>query len=258
LYIGIKNNISHYLSEKKECEKYRATIKKIIENREIVLDMDWGGLGDILTYTQLPRVLKETYDINFYLSENCKTISRNPDILKMCFELNPYFKGYKNPPNFKHKRFSHDKSIANILFDIKGKDIIKDLNIQFGINAPAIPEIYYVPKKITEYSNIILIDINYISGHKQGLRYDMDKIDRYAKKICTHGEKIEYIDPKKQDLCRYTDMIYSAKEFITVLSGGAALSAALGKKAIVFLPENTRGQTIYDFTFKDSGVKYIS
>lgn len=254
--LGIKNNLINYLREKNDYKEYRDSIAKIIKNKEFILDIDWGGLGDILVYTSLPRLLKEKYNIDFYLSENCKKISRNPDTLKMCFEMNPYFKGYKNQNGFKYAKFSRDRSILNLLLDINGDDIVKGIHKQFGLTGKALPELYYKPNLLAEYKDTILVDINYISGHKQGLVYDMSKIKKYAESLSKDENMIKYVVPKDQDLFKYADMIHSSKEFITVLSGGAALAVTLNKKATVFLPENTRGETMYNFTFLDSNVKY--
>ena len=104
----------------------------------------------------------------------------------------------------------------------------------------------------------ILVDINYISGHKLGWYYDIKNIKDFATKFASNKYKIKYVDPKEQNVEKYIDMIYSSKGFISVLSGGAALAAALQKEAVIFLPKNVRGESVYNFVFKKSKIKYIS
>ncbi len=257
LVIGIKNNVYNYFSEKNEYLKYQEEIQKIKDRKEFVLDLDWGGLGDVLVYTPLPRILKEKYNVDFYLSENCKKVFRHPDTFKICFEMNPYFKGFKTQPGFKYKHFSRDRSFINLILDINGTNIIENLYKQFGIREKALPEIYYKPKKLPEYTSTVLVDLNYISGHKMGWAFNTQKINNHIKSLSQNKYEIEYVVPSKQDIYRYMDMIYSSRNFVTVISGGAALAASLKKEATVFLPDNLRGESIYNFTFKDSGIKYI-
>ncbi len=256
-FVGIRNNIYQYFTEKSEYLRYREDIEEIIRRKEIVIQLDWGGLGDVLAYTLLPRTLGKKYGINFYLSERSRHIFRNSDILKLCFEMNPYFRGFKNQVGFKYKTFSREKPASELLLDIHGKNIMQNLNDQFDIGGPAIPQIYYTPHLIPEYRDTILIDVNFISGHKLGWVYDIKQIENYVKHISCDKYRVEYIDPVKQDIFRYADMIHSSHKFVTVLSGGAALAAALHTKAIVFLPKNVRGGSVYNFTFENSSVTYI-
>lgn len=254
---GAKNNIVSFIHERMSYGEYQKAISQCIEKKEIVLKMDWGGLGDVLVYSQMPRILKEKYGVDFYLSTSCKKVFRHPDIFELCFGLNPYFKGFKDGPSFTYRRFSHDRSLLNLLLDIRGSSIPNNILRQFNIRAKADPEVFYKPKQIATYRNIILVDLNFISGYKLGWKYDTAKIQRYIDSLTSPTLTVEYVDPKKQDIYTYADMIHSCKTFVTVLSGGAALAAALKKDAVVFLPTNVRGESVYNFTFRDSPITYI-
>lgn len=257
LLIGIKNNIKQYLTENTKYKKHIEQVKSFREKKEIVIDLAWGGLGDALVFTSLPRLLKKEYGIDFYLSNESKAVFRHSDILKLCFEINPYFKGFKDGNVFKYQRFARDRNLTNLFLDINGTNIISDLHRQFNLKEKSLPEIFYKPKKLNEYSNTILVDLNFISGHKLGWTYDTDRIKRYIDKISKDKYSVEYIETNKQDLNKYTDMIYSSYKFITVLSGGAVLAAAINKPAIVFLPDNICGESVYNFIFRDSNIDYI-
>lgn len=254
--IGVKNNIRQFLMEKKSYADYYKKIEGIKKNKEIILEMDWGGLGDALVYSSLPRVLKEEFDVNFYLSEKTRSVFRNNDIFRLCFEMNPHFKGFKNGEVFRYRRFSRDRSFINQFSDLFGKNIIEDLYTQFGISKKPLPEIYYKPNYLPEYSEVVLADLNFISGHKLGWVYNAKKINDFIKFLSENKHRIQHVEPQKQDIFRYVDMIYSSKEFVTVLSGGAAVTAAINKKAHVFLPQNVSGESVYNFTFKNSSIIY--
>lgn len=254
---GIKNNLAG-LNKLSADRAYEQKIKNAIGKKELVLALEYGGLGDVLVFTTLPRLLTEKYGLDFYLDENSRKIFRHSDILKLCFELNPYFKGFKptNEPFYFHRR-AKDRGWLNLLTDWNGKNLTTTVEEQFDVLDRGLPEIYYQPKKLSGYEKTVLVDLNFLSGHKLGWYYDLEKTEKLLEQYRQRGFQIEYVDPKKQDLFAYADMIYSAHKFITVLSGGAALAAALKSEAIVFLPANARGESVYNFVFPNSPIGYL-
>jgi hypothetical protein len=258
---SLKGNISGIF----HCNEYKAyheKIDRIIRKKKIVLDIEFGGLGDWLVFTSLPRLLKEKYDIDFYLSEKSIAKVRNNIIFKMCFEMNPFYKGTdRNDDIFAYRPFTQEKNFLNFLFDIRGISVTENIEKQFGLEdcAKGMPEIYYKPKKMSAYENTILIDRHYISGKKLGWLYHDSSFEREAMKQMglSHGLRIEYSDPLKQDLFTYADMVYSCRHFITPLSGGAALAACFDKPFTVILPYNVYGQSVNQFVFKRSRAQYI-
>lgn len=251
------------LGKNNERKLYYSNIENIKKNKKIILDIKFGGLGDWLVYTSLPRLLKEKYDIDFYISKNSIDLIRNLDIFKICFETNPYFKEITHPNNtdvvFEFKIFSVDKKKLDFIFNLKKESITEIIEGQFNISdiGNGLPEIYYEPQLLREFSNIILIDKNYMSGKKLGWLYNEESFIREAKKYSTENNTLQYIDPSKQDLYKYIDMVYSCKHFITVLSGGAALATFLNKQFTVILPYNVFGGSVDQFIFKKSKAKYI-
>lgn len=258
-------NIYFFLRDEPLKKKYFAGIENIKHRREIVLDIEYGGLGDVLAFTSLPRLLKEQHNISFYISPRSLKTMKHPDIFRLCFEMNPFFCGVRETREgeeyFTYKGFASELSFMTFLTGRGGTDVISSIEKQFGLNGRGLPEIFYEPKSLAGYHDVILIDKNYISGKKMGWKYD----DKTFEKEIEHaggGElRVEYIDPAQQSLFDYADMIHSCRHFITVLSGGAALAAALSassqKPFTVVLPYNAFGGAVDQFIFRKSSGRYI-
>ncbi|MBU3668625.1 MAG: glycosyltransferase family 2 protein [Candidatus Taylorbacteria bacterium] len=256
--ISFFHNIRELLTGSEEYTTYYNQIDDIKRKKKIVLDIAFGGLGDWLAFTGLPRLLHDKYGIEFYISQQSLTRIRNKDIFKLCFEMNPYFKGIVDTDDiFSFKIFARDYTIKNFITDQSGVSVTEILEKQFNVDGKGVPEIYYAPKTLDAYKNIILVDKNYISGIKLGWIYDEKTFDKEIAACTSQGLRVEYVDPKKQDLFTYIDMIYSSHNFITVLSGGAALCACLDKPFVAILPKNIFGGSVNIFTFKKSKARYV-
>lgn len=259
-YVLVKN-IRTLFNEQGKRRNYYCLIEKIKKNKKIVLDIQYGGLGDWLVFTSLPRLLKEAYDIDFFLSRESVVLLRNPDTYKMCFEMNPYYKGLSDDKDvFTLEYFASEKKLWDFLTDLAGENITERLERQFGCEGKGVPEIYYKPQQLKEYYNTILVDKNYISGKKLGWRYHEESFDREIKKAIAKNPKerrVVYVDTSKQNLFQYVDMIYSSAHFITVLSGGAALATCFGKSFTALLPYNVFGGSVYTFVFRKSKGTYL-
>lgn len=259
-YVVVKN-INDALSEQVSKKEYYSSIKKIKKNKKIILDIHFGGLGDWLVFTTLPRLLKETYGIDFYLSRRSLSTLRNPDTYKILFEVNPYFKGISDDAEvFTLQFFASEKSLWNFFTDRNGENIIEKLERQFGCKGKGVPEIYYKPKLLKQYGNVVLVDKNYISGLKLGWHYDEKSFEREIQKELAkdpNSSSVEHVEVTKQDLFTYVDMIYSCKHFITVLSGGAALAACFKKPFTSLLPYDVFGGSVDQFVFKKGAGVYV-
>ncbi len=273
IYAGYSfvQNIKSILKRHTERKIYYKQIEEIKQKKEIVFHIHFGGLGDWLVFTSLPRLLSEQCGVSFYISQKSLENIRNKDIYRLCFEINPYCKGIKDTENyFEFKIFPQDKSVFNFITDEHGISLTEEVEKQFGLNGKGVPEIYYTPKDIPEMHNVILVDKNYISGKKLGWIYNddtftkainsaqnVDKLHSTEKDSASADSTVEYVDPTKQDLFAYVDKIHSSKHFITVLSGGAALAACLTKPFTAILPRNIYGGSVDNFVFKKSkGVYY--
>jgi glycosyltransferase involved in cell wall biosynthesis len=253
-------NIINIFKERNTYTSYYRQISDIISRKEIVLDIPHGGLGDWLAFSSLPRLLYETYGIHFYITHDSVQKLRNPDTYKICFEQNPYFRGIKETSNpFRFKIFNKDKKIITVITDMWGDDVIQTIEKQFNIpHIKGVPEIYYKPRHIPEFSNTILVDTNQISGLKNGWRYSNTKFTSEINKHMSDKDQIVYVNPANQNIFEYADQIYSSKYFISTLSGGAVLASALRYNLSVILPDNIIGGSVSNFTFKKSGATYIT
>ncbi len=246
------------LTERDRKEKYYRQIENIKKEKKIIVDVSFGGIGDSLIWSTLPQLLKETFNVDFYLSENNKSVFRNPDTLKLCFENNPFFRGFEqNEKYFKLDIFESEKSIANFISDKGGLNAIERLEKQFDLNGTGLPRLYYKPRKLDDFTNVILVDKNMISGKKFGWLYKKDAFEKEANKYLDLTSRIEYVDTSKQDLFKYVDMIYSCKRFIGTFSGGSAIAACFDKPFSVIWPYNAIDGSNYQFRFAKSRGDYV-
>ncbi len=264
LYVAIFNiytlfcRLKRILTENRDKRLYYEKINAIKENRKIVVDLEFGGIGDCLAYSTLPKLLNEKYNINFYLSRRSINVFRNIDNFKLCFEMNPYFKGFSDDREvFTMKSFESEKTLWTFFSDKDCESVIERLERQFDVKGSGLPTIYYKPRKMEEYYNIILIDKNYISGKKFGWVYRHNAFENEAEKYLKMDDIIEYVDTKRQDLFRYIDMIYSCKYFVTTFSGGASIAACFDKPFSVIWPINAKNSSNYQYRYKKSKGVYV-
>lgn len=250
-------NFKKIFSERRELKEYKNSIREIINSKKIVLDISHKGLGDWLSFSSLPRLLKEKYDVDFYLYDKSVKRLNNRDIFKFVYESNPYFKGILNDKPFRFKIFAVEKNPWHFISDRNSPAITEIVEKQFGLDGKGVPEIFYTPKILPDYKNTILVDKNYISGKKVGWVYNDKTFKRQIAEYSDSQSKIEYIDPMKQNIWEYTDMIFSSKRFITVLSGGAVIAACFDKPFTVILPFNAFGESVDQFVFSNSSGKYV-
>ncbi|OFX32456.1 MAG: hypothetical protein A2X08_00580 [Bacteroidetes bacterium GWA2_32_17] len=210
----------------------------------LIIEIPYGGLGDHLFHSHLPRIAKITgkYD-KVYISN--KSLYRHLDNKLIIWELNPYVDGFIDKPGKTcdlKNILSNIKTVSNLLDEIM---CFYDLDDGTRMHEP---EIYYNPIFIKEYNKIIF-DPNYLSWvgkiDKEDMMWFLKKRNYSFEAIMKiRTEKVLYIPkpndlfietPTLQDFC---DLIYSSKELFCLTSGTATLAAAIGKPAIVFYGAN--------------------
>lgn len=253
------SNVRRYLRERSAHQAHYETIREIKKHKVVVFDLEFGGLGDCLSYSTLPRRLKEQLGIDFYLSARSREIIRHPDFARVVFEMNPYFKGYRDGPSFFPRVFLRDASWFTILTGRGGRTAVAEIERQFGLVGDGNPEIAYLPKKIPGYETVLLCDRNWHSGKKLGLYNDPSLLHTVIAEWVARGPayRVEYIEPSSQDLTTYIDKIYSCGRLVCFLSGGNSLAAALKKPATVILPENIEGGGVTQFLFLAAPTTYL-
>ncbi len=241
---------------------YYAAIERCRRRKKIVVRLSFGGIGDCLVWSTLPRLLKETYDIDFYLSHDSLSVLRNPDTFRLCFGMNPYFKGIvekdDTEPVFELQGFEREKSLYAFITDREGESALEMLERQFDLPGRGRPELYYAPKMLHEWQHRILIDMNMISGKRFGWKFREGSFEREAGKHLSPGDDIVYADMKAQDLFTYVDMIYSCKRFVATFSGGASIAACFDKPFSVIWPYNAINGSNYNFRYKRSAGEYVA
>ena len=202
--------------------------------RTLVIKNIWGGLGDHLFYSHLPRVAKETGAYGKVLISD-RSQFRNPDYRKLIWEANPYVDG-----------FTSDDGVSPAFDAVpKGMNLLDYTMLQFGLDDGLRfhePELYYKPTLRPELKSMTIFDPNYISGvgnlsidriqhflKDEPCRVDFQLKARWSSVVLPNVREIGAIDVF--DFC---SIVASCRQFICLTSGGATLAAALRRNAIVF------------------------
>jgi hypothetical protein len=199
---------------------------------EVILKIEFGGLGDHLFHTPLPRLLKE-YGLakKVYLSYNSAV--RNEESLDFVWGTNPYLDGFSSFPATKFEPIkTNDITLMNIIAAHHG---IPELGMEL------FPEIHKELAVSTQFSANSYIDLNYTSFI--GALTPLDKLRIYNlyhnHLIVNPSQMVRTILPFRKfiytsSLIEYATLIKSCKDFVCLASGGATLASALKKHATVY------------------------
>jgi len=227
--------------------------------REKKIILCQGGLGDHLRFSTLPEYYDNLgYDV--YLSSS--NIHRNPEIYHLVWAINPYIKGFSDEiPNVgdniplldsnKSLKFIQQIEANHGIFDtgnIKPKiyrnhNLIEGLIDKTIVNFQSITSAYdenYLSEKLSE-----IIEENSIDNESIiELSIDND-VNCWKKSFSNIIETKRVLTSFPQyhinDIYQHCDVIHSCKNYITLLSGGAALASAIdNKKTFVILNDNLK------------------
>ena len=224
----------------------------------LIIEIEYGGLGDHLFYSHLPRIAKETGRYKKVFLSDLSAI-RNPQHIKLIWLLNPYLDGMINKPGKLFRKL--DKRRA---YD--GKNILDNIMLAYDLDDGLRghqPEIYYKPKKISKYLDQIFFDPNWITK-----LYDKTTVEKsISDYFFANNIKIDFIfkprngfnlrnsnqiivqDSSFEEFC---DILYSCKHLYCFATGTAVLYEALGGSATVFF--NSKMDAIFKYSNKH---KYI-
>lgn len=203
-----------------------------------VIKVLFGGLGDHLFYSHLPRIAKEVHGIRRVLVSNL-SVYRNPEYRKLVWELNPFVDGFCDddahaPP---HMQVRDGANLLDELMWCRGLDDGKRMHE---------PEVFYRPKSLPELSRASVFDPNYVSFVGAMTSRDVDRFFSSRRvpldcmlrprsgAIIMPGELKILETPSVFDYC---DVIASSRQFYCLTSGGATLAAALGKPVVALYGE---------------------
>jgi hypothetical protein len=203
---------------------------KIDPPKTYVFEVEYGGLGDHLFYSPLPRLLKERGVADkVYLSARSKV--RNNQTLELVWKTNPYLDGIvEHAPSKFYRQQPTVNKVINLEMAKHGIVINYELD----------PELYSMPIKNEQLSEQKFLDLNYISY--VGAITPLDEIV-----IALRNSNLVLINPKAylypflktkpvitSSLQEYAQIVFSAAEFHCLTSGGATLACALKKNATAY------------------------
>jgi hypothetical protein len=200
--------------------------------KKLVLKIMWGGLGDHLLYTPIPRVAKQFGYDKVYISN--KSQYRNLDTKKIVWEPNPYIDGFceEDAP---HPNFAETRPGYNVLDDIMHFYGIPNDGVRYRE-----PEIYHKTELLPLYKDSIIFDPNSINKTgvpsreqinkyflRNDIQIDYEMIDLYNQGFTTNRPII------KATLHQMCNLVVSCKHLYCLTTGVATLAAALRKPSTV-------------------------
>jgi hypothetical protein len=220
---------------------------KFITSREksLIIETEYGGLGDNLFYTPVARLAKESKK---YIKVYFSNVSpfRKEEHKEFLWGMNPYVDGFINLPGIMCKKIPDDND-TRLKLKHRKKNII-DLIIESYCLAEDMsmtdPEIYYTPKNNEYCKNKVLFDPNWITDLYDE-KHIFNEVTNYFNHKNIHVDL--QLEPKNgrvgiksaqiikdTSFSEYCDLIASCAEFYCFASGSAVLAASLGVKANVF------------------------
>lgn len=208
-------------------------------SNDLVIHVKYGGLGDHLFYSHLPRIAKETGRYrNVFVSE--ASAFRSQEVRRLVWELNPYVDGFCGEtcpyPDLEPKLARGCNLLDHIM-------LCHDLDDGARFHEP---EIYYVPQMVTSLAGKTIYDPNFISNagrlssdmiakyftvHDIGIDYQMS-IREKSVPVVDFGSRLS-----SDSLENFCDIIFSCGKLYCLVTGTATLASALGKAAVVLYGE---------------------
>tara|TARA_B100001093_G_C26859867_1_gene1029469 strand:+ start:2674 stop:3480 length:807 start_codon:yes stop_codon:yes gene_type:complete len=236
----------------------------------VVLAQPWGGLGDNLQYSNLPKLYNnQNYDfkISYFNFE------RNKNIYNFCWKLNPYSSG----KTIMKPNIGWNKWIDNYKAVLKNRELnaIQVINVCHGFEAgDGYPSIY-----LDNNYNLRPIDFKFVADFnaissipsENGWNYIFDQIKNYKytslqfPTVKDLKNNSDFFESKENinvnSIFDTIDILSRTDTFICLYSGSQTLAAALRKKIgrpnkiISFIP-NPEQIEKYDGRFMFDNVDY--
>lgn len=204
--------------------------------RELVIEIQKGGLGDHLFYSHLPRIAKETGAFDKVFISN-RSLFRNADNKKLVWELNPFVDGFTDAAGIYH----FPQSLQ------EGENLPDRIMLMYGLDDGKRfhePEIYYRPPHKPEFARLRVFDPNFISytGDLKNaepiaawLMANKESVDFQMKPLAHRYLPLQDIPVIKTDsLLDFCSLIVSCRQMYCLNTGTATLAAALGIPVTVF------------------------
>lgn len=199
-----------------------------------IIKIRYGGLGDHLFYSHLPRVAKQTGAAERVYISNLSEY-RSPHYKKLVWELNPYVDGFTDE-DADYPEFDRVEPGTNLL-----DRIMLERGLDDGLRHHE-PEVYYRPQLLPELISTFIYDPNFVSyvgdASQEQVTHHLRRDLRHVTQLRPGSTCVPFSgqapELTTQSLWHYCDIIASCKRFYCLTSGGATLAAALRRPATVF------------------------
>ena len=200
---------------------------------EFVIKVKYGGLGDHLLYSHLPRIAKTVGGYRkVYISNRSEY--RHTDYRKLVWQLNPFVDGFCD----------EDSQCPTVMTIAPGTNFLDMMMLELGLDDGKRfhePEIFYRPKFIPQLAEKRVFDPNFASNagaisNTKLIRYlnESGGVDMQMRaRDKSYGVQGGIPILEANDVFQYCDIITSCGSFFCLTSGGATLAAALRKQATV-------------------------
>jgi len=220
----------------------------------LVLKVGYGGLGDHLIYSSLPRLLAQQRNIRALVST--RSARRSPEIMEFVWGRNPYV-AFTSARGYRYLG-EGDRRCSNLNEMMEG---------YFGLQGEGLPEIYYAPKCIPEIEGRYIVDATYgPSGFANGYE-DQDFEESYIEFLRKEAKDFvliklgrTYANLRLQErvlqvfkpdtitvnhLSEMADALYSCRMSFLLYTGSASLAAAIRKPSKVICRRRSNPYFVY-------------
>ena len=204
-------------------------------SNSLVIYIEYGGLGDHLFYSHIPKLVKERGLFKkVYISY--KNQYRSAEIKELVWDKNPHVDGFLDEKSFSCK--------WNLRF--RNKKLLDLIAYMYGVDVDGSePEIYYTPTPILDLQKAVLYDPNYLSNTGNIISLDISEYFKAQEitvdyKMALRGRYLDIPGPRElvaRNIYEFIDILYSVNKLYCLTTGTATLAAAIGKQANVLYGE---------------------
>jgi len=201
--------------------------------QSFLINIEYGGLGDHLFYSPVPRLIKAQYGVQSRIYLSSRSYFRNWQTYDLVWSRNPYLDGIVDSAESISRNQVLNSGYGNVM-----QKILESYGLD--VSCEPEPEIYYdIP--IHPNAPRLIVDLNYQS-YTGLLTSDILQIANSFPEdfvFLNPSKLIAQIFPSKrfyhtQSLYEYASVIKSSESFFCLTSGGATLARALNIRANVF------------------------
>jgi hypothetical protein len=220
-------------------------------SRDLIIQIRFGGLGDHLFNSHIPRIAKATGAYDRVLISN-QSEYRDPDYRSFLWETNPHIDGFTDLPGqipIWPKTANPDD--MNLL-DGQMLSVGLDDGIRFHE-----PELYFQPAFDRKYRDLVVYDPNWISDGGEDMREDL--LAYVRRHNIRFDAELAPLSPNALSLglpileCRkgfehFCSLVLSAKAIYCLVTGTSVLGPALKRPCHVFAGRLARFKRLFTFS----------